>query len=186
MAWKAFYRRLLRESGQHHDHFDVIKRVMRVFDGLNKRGANVVFDKQGFVIEWLKRDLLNVIFGNSDNHLRNTSFIKKGSLISLSPTYDFAPMRIDPEGVIRTVTWKKYELGGDYQWPNILLELSEYVDFVKLKQAFLSTANKLLGLPKLLKELSCNELVLSHPKMSMVYLDTKLNKWIAEVEQTHV
>ena len=34
------------------------------------------FDKMAFVIEWVKRDILNIAFGNSDNHGRNTAFLR--------------------------------------------------------------------------------------------------------------
>lgn len=42
------------------------------------------FDIPGFVTEWVRRDLLNIIFGNSDNHGRNTAFVKAENQIMLS------------------------------------------------------------------------------------------------------
>ena len=43
------------------------------------------FDKMAFVIEWVKRDILNIAFGNSDNHGRNTAFLRDENKIWLSP-----------------------------------------------------------------------------------------------------
>ena len=67
--------------------------------------GSLEFDPQQCISEWLKRNLLNVIFGNSDNHGRNTAFVKIASGITLAPVYDFTPMRADPEGVIRAMKW---------------------------------------------------------------------------------
>lgn len=60
---------------------------------------------------YVKRDLANMIFGNTDNHGRNTAFLIDGVKARLSPIFDFAPMMIDPEGITRTARWQKEESG---------------------------------------------------------------------------
>lgn len=60
---------------------------------------------EDLVIEMIQRDLLNIAFGNSDNHGRNTALIKRPEAIWLSPLYDFAPMKADPEGIVRVTQW---------------------------------------------------------------------------------
>jgi len=57
--------------------------------------------------EFLLRDVLDVALGNTDNHARNTSVLKRedGS-IRLAPLYDFAPMIFDPRGVARVCRWE--------------------------------------------------------------------------------
>ena len=64
-------------------------------------------------IEYVKRDLANMIFGNTDNHGRNTAFLipEDNTGARLSPLFDFAPMAIDPEGIIRTVRWSTEKSG---------------------------------------------------------------------------
>jgi serine/threonine-protein kinase HipA len=59
------------------------------------------------ILEYLRRDILNVCMGNTDNHARNHAFIKKGAEVSLSPLYDFAPMFLSDEGYARVVRWDK-------------------------------------------------------------------------------
>ncbi|MCJ8331023.1 MAG: type II toxin-antitoxin system HipA family toxin [Lentisphaeria bacterium] len=67
--------------------------------------------------EWLRRDILNVCLGNTDNHLRNSAFIKSPNAdVRLSPLYDFAPMALDPEGIVRVTRWKKYENASIPNW----------------------------------------------------------------------
>ncbi|MGK3141618.1 HipA domain-containing protein [Pantoea sp. C2G6] len=54
---------------------------------------------------WHDAAQLNIQFGNSDNHGRNSAILKKDSGMWLAPIYDFAPMKADPEGVVRTTQW---------------------------------------------------------------------------------
>lgn len=62
------------------------------------------------ILEYLWRDLLNQMVGNTDNHGRNTSLIKMDETVELAPLYDFAPMQFDPEGIVRSADWHS---GGD-------------------------------------------------------------------------
>jgi serine/threonine-protein kinase HipA len=59
------------------------------------------------MLEYLRRDILNICMGNTDNHARNHAFIKKGAVVRLSPLYDFAPMFLSDEGYARVVRWEK-------------------------------------------------------------------------------
>lgn len=69
--------------------------------------------------ELIRRDILNVALGNTDNHSRNTSFLKGKSAARLSPLYDFAPMMVDPEWIARTCRWRDYETGGYPLWGEV-------------------------------------------------------------------
>ncbi|MCU4675217.1 HipA domain-containing protein [Catenovulum sp. 2E275] len=112
MISKAFYAVIKGRSGQNFNHFDVIAKVVAHIQQVSAE-TEVQFDPALFVCQWFERDLLNVMFGNSDNHARNSSLIKTKNEIKLSPIYDFAPMRVDPEDIRRTITWgTQYELGG--------------------------------------------------------------------------
>ena len=69
------------------------------------------------VFEYMRRDLLNQILGNSDNHGRNTSILRTEQGMSLAPIYDLAPMVMDDEGVTRTTKWpKQIEMAGQVDW----------------------------------------------------------------------
>lgn len=57
------------------------------------------------VLEYVLRDLLNIVLGNTDNHGRNQSMLKGDGWTRLSPLYDFAPMKSDPEGIPRNTRW---------------------------------------------------------------------------------
>lgn len=69
------------------------------------------------LLEYLRRDILNVCFGNTDNHLRNHAFIKTITRVELSPLYDFAPMFLSDEGYARVIRWdKRFERLAQPNW----------------------------------------------------------------------
>lgn len=58
------------------------------------------------IAEYLKRDIANLALGNPDNHGRNSALSKdQDGTIRLSPLFDFAPMRLAREGVVRSTRW---------------------------------------------------------------------------------
>ena len=57
------------------------------------------------VMEYVLRDFYNVMVGNTDNHGRNSSVLKGVGWVRLAPLYDVAPMKFDPEGVVRNTRW---------------------------------------------------------------------------------
>ncbi len=56
-------------------------------------------------IEYVLRDFFNVMVGNTDNHGRNSSVLKGDGWVRLAPIYDIAPMKFDPEGLVRSTRW---------------------------------------------------------------------------------
>lgn len=79
-----------------------------------------VTDKTATTIEFIKRDVLNLAMGNTDNHARNTAVQIVDGVIQLTPLFDFAPMNLDKEGIARALRWKNKD--------NNKLELSNWVD----------------------------------------------------------
>jgi serine/threonine-protein kinase HipA len=106
------------------------------------------------LIEFLKRDILNTVLGNTDNHSRNTSLQKltNGS-IRLTPLYDFAPMILDEEGIVRSCRWTGFDNGGSPQWEKIIKMLVKNMDLDK--KIFINSlkefSEKLFQLPKFMK-----------------------------------
>ncbi len=136
------------------------------------------FDITAFVIEWVRRDLLNIIFGNSDNHGRNTAFLKAESGITLAPIYDFAPMKADPEGIARTMKWAApLENGGEYNFMAIAQTLDDLVPAEILLKALQETAQKLLGLKERLIQRGVPEQIATLPSIGFNYIEQKLDRW---------
>jgi serine/threonine-protein kinase HipA len=71
------------------------------------------------VVEYLKRDIANLALGNPDNHGRNSALSKhQDGTIRLSPLFDFAPMRLAKEGIVRSTRWAMMRDGGRDHFPD--------------------------------------------------------------------
>ena len=69
------------------------------------------------LLEFVRRDVLNIALGNTDNHGRNTAVIRHAdNQVLLSPLYDFAPMILDPQGIARVSRWENEEEQGRPHW----------------------------------------------------------------------
>lgn len=176
---ESVYAVLGKPPGSYLNHFDTLRQLLtslRRQYRVAEQGAD--FDEAAFVIEWVKRDMLNVVFGNSDNHGRNMALLKKPDGIWLSPVYDFAPMRADPDGVTRSTTWgAPFEEGGRFDWHAIAQALADVVVPVRLLAELGQLALQLSGLPQRLATRGVPPRILTMPVMGFDYLDDKLQSW---------
>ena len=92
------------------------------------------------IIEYLKRDLVNKILANTDNHGRNTSFLKTESEICLSPLYDITAMRFFSGDFIVELT----------RWQEVHARLRDQIAWIA--QTFGLQEQRILGEVKLLLE----------------------------------
>ncbi|KQY49478.1 phosphatidylinositol kinase [Rhizobium sp. Root491] len=99
--------------GSHEAYIDVLRQY----------SANPFAD----IVEYLKRDIANLALGNPDNHGRNSALSKhQDGTIRLSPLFDFAPMRLAKEGIVRSTRWAMMrDVGRDHlpDWKRICAEL---------------------------------------------------------------
>ncbi|NSZ77034.1 type II toxin-antitoxin system HipA family toxin [Agrobacterium tumefaciens] len=99
--------------GSHEAYIDVLRQY----------SANPFAD----IVEYLKRDIANLALGNPDNHGRNSALSKhQDGTIRLSSLFDFAPMRLAKEGIVRSTRWAMMRDGGrDHlpDWKRICAEL---------------------------------------------------------------
>jgi serine/threonine-protein kinase HipA len=160
-------------------HGETLRRLVGLLQAQYRvRELGEPFEASAFVIEWVRRDLLNIAFGNSDNHGRNTALLKRPEGIWLSPVYDFAPMRADPEGVTRTTQWgPPLEAGGEYDWYAIAESLSDLVDPDQLMEALRRLAVDLNGLDERLAGRGVPTRILDMPSVGLRTLGTRLKRW---------
>lgn len=176
---ESVYSILNKAPGVTLDHETTIRSLIaKITNSHMVKHQEYEFDIQAFVIEWVKRDLLNILFGNSDNHGRNTSFLKGDGFIKLAPIYDFAPMKADPEGIPRTTKWQQpLEVGGTYNFIGIAESLSDLVPKDILLDELRGIATKCLNLKQRLAERGAPEQILNMPAIGLDYLSDKLTKW---------
>ena len=170
---ESVYSILNKSAGSHLNHFAVIDQMCGLLSKIDSQ-----FNTQQFVCEWLQRDLLNIIFGNSDNHGRNTSFLKASNQIFLAPIYDFAPMKADPEQVIRSTTWgSPYEEGGEYRWDKITKQLAPWCEPEIAMMMLKKLAAQLLGLKDRLITRGVPEQIMTMPVLGFDFIEVKLKRW---------
>jgi len=85
-------------QGQHFDHEDFLELI-------RTNSAAPAED----IVEYLQRQLLAEMMGDTDNHGRNSAFLKTGEETRLSPLFDFAPMKFDPEMIAPVTRWSRRE-----------------------------------------------------------------------------
>lgn len=126
-------------------------------------------NRQQQIVEYIKRDILNVVLGNKDNHARNTAILRddKGQ-IKLSPLFDFAPMFLDPEGIARAVRWKEErEQGGQPVWAKVAEHFDAWCDVSQLKQELKMFAGRVEALPETMRDKGVDDDVTEHRMRSI-------------------
>jgi len=104
-------------------------------------------------IEFIRRDVLNLAMKNTDNHARNTAVQTVDGVTRLTPLFDFAPMYLDPEGIVRAARWyhreTKREIG---EWKDVLAHLSlPEAEHAKLVQSLVEFGEEFTRLPEYMK-----------------------------------
>ena len=126
-------------------------------DVLRQYSANPFAD----IVEYLKRDIANLALGNPDNHGRNSALSKhQDGTIRLSPLFDFAPMRLAKEGIVRSTRWAMMRDGGlDHlpDWKRVCTELmSDTAGQMALAAALSTFAEYLRQAPIVAKDIGAS------------------------------
>ena len=108
-------------------------------------------------LEYIFREFLNEMMGNTDNHGRNTSMFKQGDQVEIYPLYDFAPMQFDPEGIVRNTNWSKKSANGNIAGIGNFLASEKIVSFDTFKEALSKKLPKLKILDKKMREVGVPE-----------------------------
>ncbi|MFJ4193800.1 HipA domain-containing protein [Pseudomonas sp. NPDC089534] len=170
-------------SGSAMNHMDVIRMLARLW-----RDAGQADQIPALVADYLRRDLINKILGNSDNHGRNTAIIRDADSYRLAPIYDLAPMVMDDEGVTRTTKWPRdLERAGDIDWRGVCRALADISDpddplaglsdtpesFERLRE----DAQCLAELPDILAAGGLPDRTMNHPGVYLKDLEQHLKRW---------
>ena len=166
---ESVYSLMNRSAGSLLRHEDVLATLASVCS---------TADKQALALEYLKRDLLNVIFGNTDNHGRNVAVIKTASSTELAPIFDFAPMKADPEQIIRTTKWSQpFERGAEFEWLALCDALSDYGEPGFFKQELCQFAERLSDLPRQSITFGVPTNIRDFPTIQLARTPEKLQRW---------
>lgn len=161
------------EAGSYMVHSQVLRNLVELWKSVGQ-GEQV----GDLVFEYMQRDLLNQILGNSDNHGRNTSILRTEQGVRLAPIYDLAPMVMDDEGVTRTTKWPKHiEVAGVVNWRAACVDVEEWVNPDELFQRLRTAAGAFLALPDLLSAEGLPAVTMNHPRIALRNLQQRLDQW---------
>lgn len=157
------------EPGSRLKHEVVLARLIDLW-GISGQEAEV----PELIFEYIRRDLLNRILGNSDNHGRNTSIFKHGGRFDLAPIYDLAPMILDAEGVTRATKWEA-ERKGSPDWHEICASFTQWYTPDELYERIRGAANEFRALPDLLVNMPLD--IRQNTALPVNDLDKHLEQW---------
>jgi serine/threonine-protein kinase HipA len=81
------------------------------------------------MIEYICRDILNIVLGNRDNHGRNTAILKDtDGAMRLAPIYDLGPAFLDARNIVRRIRWDGEDLGGRVDWTRVFANLRTHFE----------------------------------------------------------
>ncbi|HCF7008351.1 TPA: HipA domain-containing protein [Pseudomonas aeruginosa] len=154
-------------SGMGHE--EVLRCLLRLWRA-NSQDAEL----EDLVLEYLQRDLLNRILGNSDNHGRNMAIFRRQGRFELSPIYDLAPMVLDPQGITRVTKWEGERLGAP-DWRAVCGRFPDLIREDILFERLRGVAELFRALPDLLNKLPT--VVKRSQSIPLNNLDEHLKKW---------
>lgn len=169
--------------GSAMNHMEVIRMLAGLW-----RQAGQASQIPALVTDYLRRDLINKILGNSDNHGRNTAIIRQANTFRLAPIYDLAPMVMDDEGVTRTTKWPRdLERAGDVDWRGVCRALADIAepndplaalcDAPALFERLREDAQRLAALPDILTASGLPDRTMNHPGIHLKNLEQRLKEW---------
>ncbi|KAF1053667.1 MAG: hypothetical protein GAK43_01289 [Stenotrophomonas maltophilia] len=158
-----------KRPGAQMQHEDVLRRLVALW-----RGNGQQDEVADLVFEYVRRDLLNRILGNSDNHGRNTSIIREQGRFRLAPIYDLAPMILDEEGITRTTKWAAEHMGAP-DWQQVCATLGDLLEPRELMRRLREAAGEFRALPGLLLDIP--EAIRTAAALPLNDLDARLGQW---------
>ncbi|MGQ8366437.1 HipA domain-containing protein [Glaciecola sp. 1036] len=171
LGLESIYSIIDAEPGSYQDHFYVMETVWRRIDSATQ------MSKGEFAKQYVVRDFLNIVFGNSDNHGRNISFVKLEGDICFAPIYDFAPMKADEEGITRLFKWgRSCEAGGVINFSKVAEQLTDFCEPKELLLFLNQLAEKLIDLPDILERFNCPDEILNFPSIGFGNIKNKLKE----------
>lgn len=155
------------------EHVDVLERLAKAWIA-----AGQTSEIPTMVSEYLRRDLINLIVGNTDNHCGNLSILRSKERVSFAPIYDLAPMLLDIEGIVRSTRWPTaMERLGSVDWAAVCTHFAHWVNPEWLLDRLRADARLLLALPDLLLDLGLPQEAWRSPLIPLSGLEDTFRSW---------
>ncbi|WP_027922585.1 HipA domain-containing protein [Pseudomonas sp. URMO17WK12:I12] len=155
------------------DHIDVVGQLAKTWIAADQES-----EIPGMISEYLRRDLINLVAGNNDNHGGNLSILRSKERVSFAPIYDLAPMVLDVEGIVRSTRWPTaMERLGSVDWAAVCAHFAHWADPEWLLDRLRADAWLLLSLPDLLLDLGLPQQAWRSPLIPLRCLEDTFRRW---------
>ncbi|MBK3468168.1 type II toxin-antitoxin system HipA family toxin [Pseudomonas sp. MF6776] len=161
------------DRGSYLNHFDVVDRLAETWIAAGQES-----EIPDMISEYLRRDLINQVAGNTDNHGGNLSIFRGKERVSFAPVYDLAPMVLDVEGIVRITRWSaQIERLGSVDLEAVCARFAHRADPEWLFDRLQADARLLLALPDLLLDLGLPQEVWRSPMIPLSRLEATFRRW---------
>lgn len=161
------------DRGSSLSHFDVVDRLADTWIAAGQES-----EIPDMISEYLRRDLINQVTGNTDNHGGNLSILRGKERVSFAPVYDLAPMVLDVEGIVRITRWSaQIERLGSVDWGAVCARFAHWANPQWLFDRLQADARLLLALPDLLQDLGLSQEVWRSPMIPLSRLEDTFRRW---------
>ncbi|WP_019579773.1 type II toxin-antitoxin system HipA family toxin [Pseudomonas mandelii] len=161
------------DRGSCLNHFDVVDRLAKTWIAAGQES-----EIPDMISEYLRRDLINQVVGNTDNHGGNLSILRGKERVSFAPIYDLAPMVMDNEGIVRITRWStRIERLGLVDWQAVCARFAHRADPEWLFDRLQADARLLLALPDLLQDLGLPQGTWRSPMIPLSRLEATFRSW---------
>jgi serine/threonine-protein kinase HipA len=135
------------------------------------------------MLEYVRRDLLNIALGNRDNHGRNTAVLKDtDGMVRLAPLYDFGPAFLDARAIVRVMRWEAEEPGGT-DWNRVLENLAtrfeeaevDIINWASIAKNMRDFGHELQGLPALMQDCGVDSSIIEQRRREIDRLARELD-----------
>lgn len=163
----------ISNRGSFLNHFDVVDRLAETWIAAGQES-----EIPDMISEYLRRDLINQVVGNTDNHGGNISILRSKERVSFAPVYDLAPMVLDAEGIVRITRWPiAMERLGSVDWAAVCARFVHWANPEWLFDRLQADARLLLALPDLLQDLGLPHGVWRSPMIPLRCLEDTFRRW---------
>lgn len=156
-------------------HEQLLAMLVSIFRQANESGAAPLVDIEGFVTEWVRRDLLKRILGYTESTIY---VVRDSNSVRLAPIVECAPLQVLPNYTERQITWSApLEVDGEFDFDAIAQALADFVHPDNLLMTLNITASRLVGLKHRLKKRGVPRQILESKVLRFDDVEQKLRQW---------
>ena len=184
MLFMPRFDRALAEKGILRYPQESLVSLCKIFDETRMPSQNDVLktlrqytsDPAETTLEYLKRDMMNVALGNTDNHPGNTAVQSVSGKVRLTPLFDFTPAHLSTDNIERSLEWVDERGNILDNWGEIIGRLDVPAEeHLAIRKEIARFGEKLATLADLMKKAGVDDDIIEARYYSIANLRAQLN-----------